>query len=307
MNQRNRFERFCFKHRDKGIPNLMLYIVIGNAIVSILSLINGGDFLYLFLCFNKDKILDGQVWRLFTFVFTDTGTDLISLLFLYFFYLLGRHVEQTIGTFKFNLFYLSGVVLMDIYAMIFCPSAIYSTQAELEYLISTIPVYYNMAYYLHLSLLLAFATMFPDSQFLMMFVVPIKGWIIAIIYLALISIEVINLSYPTFYFPHNLFPLVGIANYLLFMGKDMGNAFGFSKTRHRSKPGKKVKKAGPIPFPGSDNSRPAKEQSAPYTHKCTVCGRTDLTNPELEFRYCSRCSGYHCYCQDHISNHEHID
>ena len=45
---------------------------------------------------------------------------------------------------------------------------------------------------------------------------------------------------------------------------------------------------------------------APYTHKCTVCGRTDISDPELEFRYCSRCQGYHCYCQDHISNHSHI-
>ena len=46
---------------------------------------------------------------------------------------------------------------------------------------------------------------------------------------------------------------------------------------------------------------------APYTHRCTVCGRTDVSNPELEFRYCSRCKGYYCYCQDHINNHVHIE
>ena len=45
----------------------------------------------------------------------------------------------------------------------------------------------------------------------------------------------------------------------------------------------------------------------PYHHRCTVCGRTDTENPKLEFRYCSRCSGYHCYCEDHISNHAHIE
>ena len=45
---------------------------------------------------------------------------------------------------------------------------------------------------------------------------------------------------------------------------------------------------------------------APYTHRCTICGRTDVTNPELEFRYCSKCKGYYCYCQDHINNHTHI-
>jgi hypothetical protein len=27
----------------------------------------------------------------------------------------------------------------------------------------------------------------------------------------------------------------------------------------------------------------------------------------LEFRYCSKCNGYFCYCQDHISNHTHVE
>lgn len=41
-------------------------------------------------------------------------------------------------------------------------------------------------------------------------------------------------------------------------------------------------------------------------HTCEVCGRTNITNPELMFRYCSRCSGDHEYCQDHLFTHEHI-
>ena len=49
---------------------------------------------------------------------------------------------------------------------------------------------------------------------------------------------------------------------------------------------------------------PKKEPT--YTHRCTVCGRTDASNPELEFRYCSKCNGYYCYCSDHINNHSHI-
>jgi len=70
---------------------------------------------------------------------------------------------------------------------------------------------------------------------------------------------------------------------------------------------KSPKKTGTVPFPtaGSYEATTAKPQ-APYTHKCTVCGRTDVSDPDLEFRYCSRCSGYHCYCEDHISNHTHI-
>ena len=48
------------------------------------------------------------------------------------------------------------------------------------------------------------------------------------------------------------------------------------------------------------------QQNAPYRYKCAVCGRTDADHPELEFRYCSRCAGYHCFCQDHINNHIHF-
>ena len=49
-----------------------------------------------------------------------------------------------------------------------------------------------------------------------------------------------------------------------------------------------------------------KEAERGYRHKCAVCGRTDTDYPDLEFRYCSRCAGYHCFCQDHIFNHEHF-
>ena len=43
-----------------------------------------------------------------------------------------------------------------------------------------------------------------------------------------------------------------------------------------------------------------------FLHKCAVCGKTDVSDPEMEFRYCSRCNGYYCYCADHINSHIHI-
>ncbi|MBO5317989.1 MAG: hypothetical protein J6A74_06060 [Oscillospiraceae bacterium] len=300
-NLRRSFDRFCYKNRDKGIPNLMLYIAIGNAIVLILSLFNGGAALYSLLCFDKSLILKGQVWRLVSYVFTQSSDSFLGLIFLYFFYMLGRHVEQSMGTFRFNLFYLSGVLLMDIFAMIFCPVIPDGgvTDAQYTMLITTLPVYYNMAYYLHLSLLLTFATLYPDARFLIFFVIPIKGWVIALIYLVMVAAEIFNLSVPVFYFPHNLFPLVAVANYLLFMGGGIRNVFPFL---NRPRKMKTPKTTGTIPFvPKAD------PQPRDFTHRCRVCGRTDVTNPELEFRYCSRCNGYHCYCQDHINNHIHVE
>ena len=305
MNLRTRFERFCFRNRDKGIPNLMLYIVIGSAIVSILSLFNGGTFLYSFLSFDKAAILRGQVWRLFTYVFTESvsSSPILALIFLYFFYNLGRHVERSIGTFKFNLFYFSGVILMDIFAMIFCPTGnviIAGTTYPSEFF--SYAIYSGMAWYLHLSLLLLFATTYPDSQFMILFIIPVKAWVMGILYLLLTAASIFNLSYPQFFFPHNLFPLVGLLNYLLFVGKDVLNLFPFISLTPRRKP-TAPKRTGPVPFRKTSEAT----AKAPYTHRCAVCGRTDLSDPELEFRYCSRCNGYFCYCQEHINNHTHVE
>ena len=307
-NLRRRFERFCFRNRDKGIPNLMLYIAIGNAIVLIMSMINGGSALYELLCFDKEQILRGQVWRLVTYVFTQSGGGFLELIFLYFFYMLGRHVESSMGTFKFNLYYLSGVVLMDIFAMIFCPTTPVLFDGTLYAPEAFAALYSGMAYYLHLSLILTFATTHPDSQFMIFFIIPVRAWLIALIYLILELIAVFNLSYPVMYFPHNLFPLVALANYFLFMGSDIKNLLPYS---WRVKAGravrKKSKKAKVVPFTGNTYDAPKPQPQAPYTHRCTICGRTDVTNPELEFRYCSRCKGYYCYCEDHINNHTHIE
>lgn len=305
-NLRRSFELFCYRNRDKGIPNLMLYITLGSAIVILLSLFNGGSQLYSLLCFDKTSILKGQVWRLFTYVFTQSGASVINLIFLYFFYMIGRHVELSMGTLRFNLFYLSGVLLMDIFAMLFCPviPETITSNEQLTYLQNTVPVYLDMAYYLHLSLILTYITAYPNAQFLIFFVIPVKAWILGLIYLILTLASVFNLSYPVFYFPHNLFPLVALGNYLLFAGKGVLNLLPLSWRIKRRK--KAVRPAvHPIPFE-KKAAAPAKSKAPAYTHRCTVCGKTDVSHPQLEFRYCSRCEGYFCYCQEHIDNHTHI-
>ena len=282
---RKRFERFCFKHRNKGIPNLMLYIALGCALVNVLSLVDQTDTLYYVLCFDRQAILQGQVWRLITYPLTFSGGYiLLTAIALVCYYSLGRAMENLWGTLRFNLFYFTGVVLMDIYCMIF------GGMADVTYL--------------NMSLFLAYATLYPDAQFLFLYIIPVKARIFALIDLALVLYSL--LVYP---FPYNLFPVVALANYFLFFGKDVLNVLPVSwraNTRRLFKK-KPVQKTGTIPFPTAGSYQASTAQvKAPYTHRCTVCGRTDVSDPELEFRYCSRCSGYHCYCQDHINNHTHI-
>ena len=306
-NLRRSFDRFFFQHRDKGIPNLMLYIVLGSALVTVMSMINGGDMLYSLLCFDKALILQGQVWRLLTFIFTEGYNGILGLVFLYFFYSLGRHVELTIGTLKFNLYYFSGVILMDIFAMIFFPTeavVIGDVIVMPEYFVG---LYSQMAFYLHLSLLLMFYVHFPDAQSYVLYFIPVAAWVKGLIYLIVVFVNIFNMTYPVNLFPHSLLPLVGLANFLLFAGRDIINLLPVSwqiRTVRGSK-NKPQKKTGTITF--VPNTPPYQAKNENYNHRCTVCGRTDVSNPELEFRYCSRCNGYHCYCEDHISDHEHIE
>ena len=291
-NLRRQFDRLCYRNRDKGIPNLMLYICIGSAVVYLMTQITGNAVLYNVLYFDRALILKGQVWRLFTYALTYNGGNILyTAIGLLCYFSLGRAIENRWGTFRFNLFYLSGLVLMDVYCLIFPCNA---------------PVNY-----LNMSLFLAYATLYPDAHFLLFFIIPIKAWIFALFDLVMTLINVIRLSVPVFYFPYNLFPLVALANYFLFFGKDVLNVIPMSwrvnarRLFHRGE--RTASRPKVIPFKGAPSYEASTAQpKAPYLHRCTVCGRTDVSDPDLEFRYCSRCKGYYCYCQDHINNHTHI-
>lgn len=288
-NLRSRFERFCYKNRHMGIPNLMLYIIAGTAIVYLVSQFTGNPGLYSILFFDRSLILRGQVWRLFTYPLTYgafNGNILLIAISLYCYYSIGRTVEMSWGTLKFNLFYLTGVILMDIYCLLFGGSADVT--------------------YLNLSLLLAYATMYPDAQFLLFFFIPIKAWFLALVYIAIALFG---------FFSGSVFSVISLANYFLFFGRDVLNVLPLSwrvKAQRLFRGSSRKNTSGPkvVPFRAEPKKQTA-TQSRPqsqtnYRHRCTICGRTNVSDPDLEFRYCSRCTGYHCYCEDHISNHAHI-
>ena len=226
----------------------------------------------------------------------------LTLILLYCYYSLGRIMELSWGTLRFNLYYFTGIILMDVFAMACGGIAIPGVPAEY------ISYYYtgNITSFLHLSLLLCFATQNPDNRFVVFFVIPIRAWILALIYLSVTLFQVLQ---GIAIFPHNLFPLVALANYFLFFGRDVVNVlppkWRYKLQYRKSKPQqpKQPRQTGTIPF---TKETPKKSQEN-YIHRCTVCGRTDVTNPELEFRYCSRCNGYFCYCQDHINTHTHVE
>ena len=270
---RSKIEEFCRKHPGFGIPNLMRYIVIANAVFWIMGAIN--PVLMNYMLFNPALILRGQIWRLISFVFIPPSTGVLAFIAFYFYYWIGSTLEQYWGTPKFNIYFFSGILLTLLYGFL-----IYFITGRSVSLSST---------YIFLSMFFSFAALFPDMQVLFMFIIPVK-----MKYLALVDAAFFLLSVFTTPFPENLLPVVAVLNFLIFCGGELKNLL----PRRQSKSTINFKR---------ESARIRREESQKlYTHKCAVCGRTDADYPNLEFRYCSRCVGYHCFCADHINNHIHF-
>ena len=284
-----KFERFCLRNRDKGVRNLMLVIAIGNLAVYLLDVIDPSHTVYGLLYFSRGAILRGQVWRLVSFVFTYlldcSGWNLLlGALSLYCYYQFGRILEGSWGVFRFNLYYFTGVLLCDIVALLFGYSCTASD--------------------LNLSLFLAVATIAPNARVLLLFI-PIRMKYLAWVYLALTALNLLGYiqSYGLLSFVW-LIAIVPLANYFLFFGKNVQNVLpDFMKSQHGSR---RSSPSRGRPNPNWASAYRSASGEKPYRHKCTVCGKTDTDYPNLEFRYCSKCNGYYCYCMEHINNHAHI-
>lgn len=276
-------DRFCVKHPRFGISNLMLYIVIANAVVYLFSKMDTTGTFISYLQFRPALIFySGQVWRLFTFMLIPEGSNLLFVaLFLYFYYFIGTNLEHSWGTPKFTLYYAIGFITTLLYGLIVW----FVTRSNL---ISS----FVSVHFLNLSMFLAFATLYPETEVLIFFIIPVKVKWLAI--LDALYFLLIIFRYP--FTVVNLLPLIALLNYYLFCGPYLAPLFAPLKYRMQ-RYAKNVKPSA---------AKPKKSKESTHTYKCSVCGRTDTDYPNLEFRYCSRCEGYHCFCQDHINNHIHF-
>ena len=278
-------DRFCRKHPRFGIPNLMTIIVIGTVVVYLLGMFGGpGYSIYNLLGFSANAVLHGQVWRVVTFIFMPLAGDPFSLLLsLYFYWWIGSSLEREWGTAKFTLFYGMGVALNVVMGLL------------LGLLMGDA---YMSITYVNLSLFFAFATLYPDMRVLLMFIIPVKikwlAWIDAAIFAWSVISSLFALNWVG-----AIIPVVAILNYLLFFWGDLADFVG---TRYRR--AKHQNSRQTVNFKAA--TRKAQEQKG-YVHKCAVCGKTDADFPNEEFRYCSKCNGYYCYCSEHLGNHVHIE
>jgi len=280
-------DRFAYRHPRFGIPNLMKYIVAGNVVVYLLLRFSNWSAIS-FLEFTWSGLLRGELWRLITFIFVPNASSVLSLvLFLYFYYFIGNILEREWGTAKFTLYYISGVVLTLLTGII--ASLVTGSSFGIA-----------GANYVNLSMFFAFAALYPDMQVLLLFIIPIKMKWLALADAALFAVDVFSAI-----FHMNLLgallPIIALLNFLVYFWTDITHLVarqrGYSAHRYSHQT---------IQFRSAARKQEKKAREQGYHHKCEVCGRTDADYPDLQFRYCSRCAGYHCFCEDHIFNHEHF-
>ncbi|MGI6122953.1 MAG: hypothetical protein ACOYIG_02040 [Acetivibrionales bacterium] len=201
-----RLSRLELRYGRYAISNLTLYIAALNLAVFLLSVFSRGYGIVGLLTLNPNRIIKNlEIWRLITFVFIPETFSIFWILFsVYLIYMLGESLERYWGTFKLNVYYFVGMLGSIIAAFI---TYIFAKTGAMT------------GYYLNMSLFLAYATLFPEQEFMIFFILPVKVKYLGMLDAAFLLYSIyFSISIGAWY--QAVAILVAIINYLLFFGKD---------------------------------------------------------------------------------------
>jgi hypothetical protein len=257
-----------------AIPNLTVILIAGQVLVYLAGFaavapgrapLLGNVGLY------PEKVLQGEVWRLVTFLFDPPRINPLFAFFAwYLFYMMGTTLETTWGAFRYNVYLAIGYLASVAAAFVFWFAAgVPNVPASNAFLYGTV--------------FLAFARLYPDFVIQLFFILPVKikwlAWLTWATYAWTILFSDGWMS--------RLMVIAAVANYLLFFGRDIWRDM---KQGHRR-----------MQFQARTLRTPGR-----IVHKCRVCGLTSDQSPQTQFRYCSKCDGECCYCPEHLHSHEHV-
>ncbi len=261
-----------------AIRNLTMYLLAGYAIGYLLSFTMPQLLTYFTL--EPALILKGQVWRLLSWVIIPPNDNIIFVIFMMLlYYSLGNTLESYWGAFRYNVYIFSGILFTVIGA--FIVNGLIGGVTGFGSLYST--------YYINMSIFLACASIMPDYQLLLYGIIPVKMKWLAILDVVLLAVDAVQGGLII-----RIVIIASLLNFIIFFFCNR-NLRGHSPKQavRRKKFQKQI-------------SRPQNQYAGGAKHRCAVCGRTELDDPTLEFRYCSKCNGNYEYCQDHLFTHEHV-
>jgi len=127
------------------------------------------------------------------------------------------------------------------------------------------------------SVFLAFAFLHPDFELRLFFVIPVKiKWLAAV---AWVGYGLALVTGPT---SIRLLMLASLLNFFLFFGREI---LSLALNRKRN---------------FSLRCTAEKAEVEPF-HRCAVCNRTDLSDPQLNFIYLPTPDGTRCVCREHTT------
>lgn len=256
----NRLER---KFGDHAIPNLTLYLIALQGMTFFMSYVHPEFYAKLML--THDALFAGEWWRLFTLLVMPPTMHPIWLIFyLYVYLMVGNALEGQWGTFRYNLYILIGYLITILAALI--PEAQVSNVFLME------------------SIFLAFAWLYPDYQFLLFFVFPVK-----VKWLGLLGWIMFLVAFSTGSWATKAEVAGGTINFVLFFYDELIQSTRTGWRKYKT---------------GIAHAQARDEAKAPM-HVCAICGVTDQSDRKMEFRYCPLCKGTPAYCINHIHNHTH--
>ncbi len=291
------FKKMELKLGRFTIRHLTRYIITAYVIGYILAFISmySSFNIQLWISLNPGLIMKGQIWRLFSWVFIPPSSfSIFTVIMLFFYYQIGTVLEKVWGDFVYNWFIYFGLIatVAGAFIMYFAGGAYYiDITGGLTF----------STYYVSLSVFFGFAMTFPEERINLFFVFPVKIKYLAIVDAAYLTYVLIMSSWLIKI--QIICSLAGVIIFFIITRKHK-----ISDRRRRREFARKTSERGGASYRVVEKKTAKVEprEGAPR-HRCHVCGRTELDDPNLEFRYCSKCNGNYEYCSDHLFSHKHIE
>ena len=288
----NKLERIFGRY---AVRNLIVYVLACYVVGYIFEIVGAVRGLNLigYMTLEPYYIFNGlQLWRLVTWLFIPPTESFIWAVFMFIlYYQLGMALERSWGAFRFNVYIFGGIFLTMISA--FISYGIMVLQGLNYPLIGS----YVSTYYINLSIFLAFSACYPEMRVMLYFFIPIKMKWMAIVYCAIIGYSAFTyIRYGAWYAAIPI--LASVLNFVIF--------FFSTRNLNRFNP-KEIKRRQEFRRAAAPPPEYTRTGAPIARHKCATCGRTELTNPELQFRFCSKCNGNYEYCNEHLFNHKHVE
>jgi hypothetical protein len=312
-----RFGRYAIQH-------LTIFLVIGWFLGYALSFMgsgsvtggsSAGSVILSYMTLDIHQIFHGQVWRLITWILIPPSSSGIwTILMMIFFYIpIGNSLERVWGDFRYNLYIFNGMLIFVVTAII-C-YLVFGMISGVGSATGAVIGQFFTTYYIAMSIVLAFAATFPDSTVLLMFIIPFKMKWLGFVYAGFMIFDAIGYLRNAFsggpgsiyYIIPVIAMLASLTNFGLFFLTQRSK-----RTVHLSRKEKEIRNRFRSNMERTRDHQSITQpemrvvQGVKPRHRCEVCGRTDISDPDLEFRFCTRCSGAHEYCMDHLYTHEHI-